>query len=434
MMKKFYVILVVLAMVCISSIALAADVAVGGSVSIRSRNFDTLSLDKNVKTSNQIDTQERVMVNVDAKSGDIKAKISIWNDFDTWGKAGSGIVGNTFETSQGLTSTPVGTAGNYNKNTIAIRESWILFPVVNTGFFVKVGHQLLQLGNGLFFRSQHFGSDAWVIFRDDGPNHLGFVNVKFIEGNTSRSDDVDAYVLVDTYKISDAAKVGIDITAANDRKNALGLAGGTNETQAQNIGVNFAGKLGPVNLKAQFDQQMGKAKQANLGGSGADANFKGNEIWVRGDMALDPVAINFTAAMGSGPKVNQKDYNQFITFLDIDPHYTFLHEYKLAGACGAINQGFCNTTALNVGAKFAATKNLSIGADVWYLQATEKVANKKTVGGATTSDLGTEVDVKISWKLGDSLVWNWDLGYLAPGDGLGKDAATGIQGILAYTF
>jgi len=261
MMKKFYVILVVLAMVCISSIALAADVAVGGSVSIRSRNFDTLSLDKNVKTSNQIDTQERVMVNVDAKSGDIKAKISIWNDFDTWGKAGSGIVGNTFETSQGLTSTPVGTAGNYNKNTIAIRESWILFPVVNTGFFVKVGHQLLQLGNGLFFRSQHFGSDAWVIFRDDGPNHLGFVNVKFIEGNTSRSDDVDAYVLVDTYKISDAAKVGIDITAANDRKNALGLAGGTNETQAQNIGVNFAGKLGPVNLKAQFDQQMGKAKQ-----------------------------------------------------------------------------------------------------------------------------------------------------------------------------
>ena len=434
MMKKFYVTLAVLAMVCISSIALAADVTVGGSVSIRSRNFDSLTLDKNAdsSTANQIDTQERVILNVDAKSGDIKARISIWNDFETLGR---------FETRQGIvsaqTSSASGSTHTYNSNTIGIREGWLLFPVANTGFFVKAGHQLLQLGNGLFFRSQHFGSDAWVIFRDDGPNHFGFVDVKISEGATSQSDDVDAYAIIDTFKISDAAKVGIDITMANDRKNALGLAGGTNETQAQNIGVNFAGKLGPVNLKAQFDQQMGKAKNRNLAGAGTgDANFKGNEIWVRGDMAMDPVAINFTAAMGSGPKVNQKDYNQFITFLDIDPHYTFLHEYKLAGACGGLNQGFCNTTALNVGAKFAATKNLSIGADLWYLKATEKVASKKTgaVAGATSSDLGTEFDVKISWKLGDSLVWNWDLGYLAPGDGLGNDAATGIQGILAYTF
>jgi hypothetical protein len=432
MMKKFYVLLVVLAMVCISSIALAADVTVGGTVQIRSRNFDTLTLDKNVKTSNQIDTQERVMVNVDAKSGDIKARISLWNDFETLGR---------FERTQGIvsasTSSVAGHQHTYNSNTIGIREGWLMFPVANTGFVIKAGHQLLQLGNGLFFRSQHFGSDAWVLFRDDGPNHLGFVNVKIAEGATSQSDDVDAYALVDTFKISDAMKVGIDITAANDRRNALGLAGGTNETQAQNIGLNFAGKLGPVNLKAQGDWQMGKAKSRNLAGAGSgDASFKGSEYWVRGDVAMDPVAINFTAAMGSGPKVGQKDYNQFITFLDIDPHYTFLHEYKLAGACGGLNQGFCNTTAANVGAKFAATKNLSIGADLWYLKATEKVASKKTgaVAGATSDDLGIEFDVKISWKLGDSLVWNWDLGYLAPGDALGNDAATGIQGILAYTF
>jgi hypothetical protein len=334
------------------------------------------------------------------------------------------------------TSSASGSTHTYNSNTIGIREAWLLFPVADTGFSIKGGHQLLQLGNGLFFRSQHFGSDAWVLFRDDGPNHLGLVDVKVAEGATNKSDDVDGYAFIDTFKFSDAAKVGFDFTAVNDRKNALGFSGGTNETQAQNIGLNFAGKVGPVNLKAQADFQMGKAKQANLNGSGADANFKGTELWVRGDVTMDPVAVNFTLAQGSGPKVNQKDYNQFVTFLDIDPHYTFLYEYKIAGACGLKNQGFCNTTALNAGAKFAATKNLSIGADLWILQATEKVASKKTgaAAGATSSDLGMELDVKISWKLGDSLVWNWDLGYLAPGDGLGNDAAMGAQGILAYTF
>jgi hypothetical protein len=431
MMKKFYVLLVVLAMVCISSVALAADVSVGGTVQLRSRDFDSLTYLKtdNSSAANQIDTQERIMVDVNAKSGDIKAKISIWNDFDTWGR---------FETTQGSvatasTSSVAGHQHTYNNNTIGIREGWILFPVADTGFFIKGGHQLLQLGNGLFFRSQHFGSDAWVAFRDDGPNHLGFVNVKISEGVTNAADDVDAYVIVDTFKISEAAKVGIDITMANDRKNTLKFAGGTNETQAQNIGVNYAGKLGPVSLKAQIDAQMGKAK---FDAPATNKKLKGNEIWVRGDVAMDPVAVNFTVARGSGPKANQTDYNQFVTFLDIDPHYTFIHEYKANGACGAKNQGFCNTTALNAGAKFAATKNLSIGADLWFLQATEKVASKKTgaAAGATTNDLGTEIDVKISWKLGESLVWNWDLGYLMPGDGLGNDEASGIQGILAYTF
>ena len=45
-MKKFYVLLVVIAMVFVSSIALAMDVTVGGSVQIRSRNFRDMSFDK----------------------------------------------------------------------------------------------------------------------------------------------------------------------------------------------------------------------------------------------------------------------------------------------------------------------------------------------------------------------------------------------------
>ena len=34
----------------------------------------------------------------------------------------------------------------------------------------------------------------------------------------------------------------------------------------------------------------------------------------------------------------------------------------------------------------------------------------------------------------DNLSWNWELGYFMPGDGMGADNATGIQGILSYKF
>ena len=190
--------------------------------------------------------------------------------------------------------------------------------------------------------------------------------------------------------------------------------------------MNFNGKTGPVNLKAEVDLQAGKAK-------GNDAKFSGNQVVVQGTMPIDPVTLNFTVARGSGDKIGSTNYDGYKTFLDIDPHYTFLYEYKIATAAGAKNTGFANTTALNVGATFAATKSLNIGANLWYLMATEKILNKKT-GSGTTNNVGTELDVNVAWQLYQNVSWNWDLGYFDPGDGMGKDAATGIQGVLAFKF
>ncbi len=290
---------------------------------------------------------------------------------------------------------------------------------------VTAGHQLLALGNEWFLRNKHFGSDAWVIANVTGANTAAFVDIKVAEGLVGRSDDVDAYALLDVFKLNDDNMIGINLT--NVRL-------GTSDNALQNIELHYAGKLAMINLKAQGDMQMGTAK-ASATGAAADQKYKGAQAIIQGNVALDPVTINFLLGWGTGPKPNQTDINQYINFLDIDPHYTFLYEYKIAGACGARNQGFCNTTAASVGAAFAATKSLTIGADYYFLQATEKVSNKKSgIAGETTNDLGQEVDVIVNWKLYDNLTWNWTLGYLTPGDGLGKDAAMGVQGILAFKF
>lgn len=426
MMKKFYVMLAVVALVFVNSMVFAAaEVTVGGSVDVRSRDFQNLDLNKNVGDG-EVDTQERVRLDVNAKAGDVKGKVTIENDWDSWGR---------FESVQGVSSVTTGTAVSSTKSSrLGLREAWILFPVPSTPIYVKGGHMLLQLGQGWWFRSMKYGSDAWVAFTDIDALHLGFVNVKVSEGLTSQSDDIDAYVLLATMKASDTMKFGVDVTYANDRRNSLGFGtpGATDpagQTQAYNIGLNFDGKAGPVGLKAEADVQTGKAK-------GNDAKFKGNQVVIQGNVPMDPVTINFTAARGSGRKTTDTDYKEIVNFLDADQHYTLLYEYKIKGACGGLHQGFCNTTALSGGAMFSATKDLSVGGDLWFLQATEKVTN----GVLEDSDkLGMEVDVKVNWNLYDNLSWNWTLGYFKPGDALKTaagttDASTGVQGVLSMKF
>jgi hypothetical protein len=402
-----------------------SDLMLDGSVDTRSRMFDTLSFDKNDGSKDQVDTQTRVRLGVSMTLGDVKGRIQFENDWDTWGR---------FETPQGqstvataVTNTATGAVSTTKAGKIAVREAWVNFNLPGTPVGIKAGHQFLQLAHGWFFRSMKYGSDAWVVYTDIDALHLGLVNVKVSEGATAKTDDIDAYALLGVLKLNDSMKAGLDLTMLNDRVDTLGF-GGT-QTELQNLGLNFTGMAGPVNLKAELDIQMGKV----TGAGGADPKFKGNQVVVQGALPVNPLAVSFTVARGSGPKTSSTDFDQFVNFLDADPHYTLLYEYKIAGACGSINQGFCNTTALNVGATYAVTKKLKIGADLWMLQATEKVADA-TGGSGTTSELGNELDVKVNWMIADNLSWNWTLGYLDPGKGLGKDPATGVQGVLSAKF
>ena len=65
-----------------------------------------------------------------------------------------------------------------------------------------------------------------------------------------------------------------------------------------------------------------------------NAKFKGNQVVLQGAIDVAPVTVNVTVARGTGEKLDQTDVNQFVNFLDVDPHYTFLYEYKIKAASG----------------------------------------------------------------------------------------------------
>ncbi len=431
-MKKFFVLLVVVAMTCFSAVAFATDLTVGGSVEIRSRNFTGLTLDKSNNAFDAKDTQSRIRLDVNVMASDVKGKIELESDFDTTGSHDWG-------TSNGGPQAPGST---YNTGNTGFREAWINFNLPGIPVNVKVGHQLLQLGNGWFFRSGYFGSDAWVVSNQTGNNTTAFLDVKMNEGFIQRSDDADAYVLLDVLKLNETMTIGVNLTVLNDRSDILTFGSTTvpampsgKQTLFENLGLTLNGKFGPVALKAEIDVQDGKAK-------GNDRKLKGNQAVLQGNVAMDLLAINFTVARGSGDKVGGKDYDGYKNLLDIDQHYTLLYEYKINTAAGAKNTGFANTTAVSAGVSAVVLKSLTVGADLWFLMATEKTNVAMTGGpaGSTSDKIGTELDATVNWKLYDNLSWNWTLGYFKPGaaykdgNGKGTDAATGVQGILAFRF
>ncbi len=473
-MKKFVVLLVVVAISCLSSAAFAADIAVSGSIDIRSRDFvNTSALPSDVSDNGTgRDTQERVRLNIDAKTGDVKGRISIENDWDSWGR---------LERKQADASTATGEmAGGINASILDLREAWINFNLPGLPVNVNVGHQLLQLGNAWFFRDMKYGSDAWVVANVTGANTAAFVDIKVSEGSAGAADDLDAYAFLDVFKLSDTMMVGADLTYVKDRKAALdnapflldraGLGGAMSKINLYNLGVNFNATMGGMNLKLEADKQFGKAElfpgvATGDGVLASNPKFKGYQVVLQGNMAMDPLSINFTAARGTGLKSDfgtngNLDVNQLVTIMDADQHYTLLYEYKVRTAAlnipsssasnDNLHTGFANTTALNVGAKFAAAKSLTIGADLWWLQATEPVAinggtDPLTGLDATSRKLGYEVDLAINWQMYDALSWNWQFGYFKPGaaydsnDALtgaltSADKVLGAQGVLSYKF
>jgi len=463
-MKKFVVLFIVLALTCISTSAFATHeeettmpgivksepgvtsgvaMTFSGTIDVRERFYN---LDDVARTTN---TQERVRFNVDAKVGDyLNGRITIENDWDTFGKE---------EQPQGSNATsPSWNGATAAAGHLDLREAWMNFMIPGVPVGVKVGHQLLQLGNGWFFRSMKYGSDAWVVYNGSGNNTLALYDVRVAENVAVQPDqDIDFYGILDAYKLADGI-VSVDLTWAAAPSSGgpfttiFGNAG--SKVNLYNLGISYAAKTGPVHLKIEGDYQTGSAENSTVGAGTGDSKFKGYQVVLQGNVPMEALDVNFGAMYGSGLKQldgdTTKDVNQMITVMDNDQHYTLIYEYLeptgalntvgVAGPNGSLHTGFANTEALNLGVMFHAGKKLDVGLDYWYLQAPEKVA---IMGNASTSsNLGNEVDFKLNWKLYDNLSWNWQVGWFKHGDAYklanGTDAndSTAVLGMLSFKF
>lgn len=302
------------------------------------------------------------------------------------------------------------------------RQAWVQYTgsgLLGVPAGLKAGHMLLTLGEKQFLNHERFGDDAILLTVEPTKELLiGLLTAKLAEGSNNISgDDIDAYVLLGTYKINKDNTVGLNYTLIHSD---AGAATPTYDSlNLQNLGLHANGVVSGVKYAAEVDFQFGKVDGL---ATAADTKFGGYGILAKLGYKVDPVNLRASFAMGSGDDTSDDKNKEFQALVGTDyatvarfPHYTQLYERAITTA--ADNQtvtsaqrttGIANTTYYNVGLDVDPVKDLSLSLDGYILRAT------KAASGVSKS-VGSEVDLTASYKIAKNLSYFVQAGIFTPG-------------------
>jgi len=320
------------------------------------------------------------------------------------------------------------------------RQAWLQYTgsgLLGVPAGLKVGHQLLTLGEKQFYNMERFGTDAIVLFAQPVPElHMAGLIAKQVEGSPALSgDDLDAYAIIGTYKLDKDNTLGLFVAYA-DCDNVRSVFSDWDDEdglQLWNVGLHANGKLmGALTYAAEVDWQFGEMEETDPAED--DHSFKGWAVMAKLGYAIPnaPLTIRASGAMGSGqddsedvkefqyigPADSESKYARFV-------HYTQIYERSVATASFAQlitgeepnrNTGIANTTYLNLGLDFMPMKDLSLSLDGFWLQATETDAWEDEVGHSVDDSLGWEIDFKGSYKITKNLTYFVEAGWFDAGD------------------
>jgi hypothetical protein len=325
---------------------------------------------------------------------------------------------------------------------------------VRLGMDVKVGHMPLALGNKIFFNHTKFGDDAIVVYADPNKKvHIAALTIKLFEGDANVYDDADAYVALVKADLGNA-KIGGDITYLTDESpETAGVAaplpipaGALERINLYNIGVQAEFNAGPVVIWVDGNYQSGTAEDNEDDATLTDdIDIAAHSLVVGAKMKAGAVNIALDGGYATGQDLDEdEDLNLFLTSLGAHgnaPLYTYVYDYRIAGASGVGQAGLSNTTYIAGRVSGKATKTISWKAQVVWLKATEEILNDQ---GDETDEIGTEIDGKIVFQLAKGLKYWIEGGYLSPGavydyvddagDDTDADAAYAIRNGIALNF
>jgi len=346
--------------------------------------------------------------------------------------------------------------GEYSYNAkppadLLFRQLWIQYTgsgLLGIPSGMKVGHQLLTLGEKQFLNHERFGDDAIVLFIQPTKElFLAALTGKLAEGSLySGPDDLDIYTILGTYKLDKDNTLGINYSYIGDSYIDLKLS---------NLGVHANGLIaGALTYAAEFDWQFGNTRLSH-DDSTDKYNFKGYGFMAKAGYKIDPVNLRASFAWGSGDSdgLHDKDIDEFQVTMDSDNqypetrfvHYTQIYERTVStSALGQIlgqgvvrGTGIANTVYYNLGVDLMAMKDLGLSLDGFLLRA----AKTLTDGGQNKS-IGVEVDFKGSYKLAKNLTYFVEAGFFDPGkyystgiyDGMDKETVTQLIHGLNLSF
>lgn len=420
-MKKYLA--VFLAVLFILSFAVAAfaqdkpEVTLGGELRARGWYLDNVdSVYLPVKTDSQAWYDYRVRLNVAAKVTD---NTSAFVQLETATES-SGVTKNNSDWYQWETWNTKPPAN------MTLRQAYITHKgsgLLGVPVGIKVGHMLLAVGEKQFLDHTKYGDDAILVWTDPTKDlHIGLAIAKAVEKDpANHGDDIDAYILLGTYKLDKDNTIGLNYTWIKSDDKTPQTISGADSFSFQNLGLHANGNIAGLVYAAEVATQFGKIGMV----SEDDTKFKGYGIMAKLGYKLDPVNLRASFAFGSGDSDPDDDENnEFQTTLGRDVHYTFNYEYTVRTAVPALasngsqgqvitglkrNTGIANTTYYNLGVDYSPVKDLSLMLDGFIIRAT------KVFDSEQSKNVGSEVDLGITYKIDKNLTYSVTAGVFWPG-------------------
>ncbi|MGC2424097.1 MAG: hypothetical protein WA666_07085 [Nitrospirota bacterium] len=464
-MKKLVLALAIGAMIMGFASMAAAEVTVGGSAEIRYdlwKNLDLNTGASNSQTTNFFD--ERVMVNVDAKIAEgLEGFVEFDTDNQNWGQTTS-----PFNIPTYLNHEFGSSAGGVHGNVVDVRQAWINAMVPGIPVGVKIGHQPLALGHGIWLDTHRYGSDAILVYSkptpalliaaayvqmsQNGPTNLTNMNnsafgritpgipgiiptVDLSKDTTAAHSGVNAYAALANFTWMENNTIGFNGTYVRDNGSLSPIFGDDHRIWATNAAIVADGTIAALSYRGELDWLH--VDTENVFGTKSYI-VNGYAGMLGADMKLMNVAtVGAEVAYGSGNSSNepqifynpgatttggsrQQDHAYYTPYNNTSYNYAFLYNDKIGqgplGSGGGYGFGdgyggfgLANTGYAKISAGFTPTDKLKIGVSGLYLWASEAMLPGQS------RDLGWEVDGNVGYKLYENLSLDLTGGVFDPG-------------------
>lgn len=309
---------------------------------------------------------------------------------------------------------------------LEIKNSYANFNLSSFNFLV--GTQPRTVARGFIFDDDFTGAVA--TYKGEGFS-LPIIWMKAYEGGMGKDandQDVDYYGLKPTFNLSDTMALTPFLLHVTSKD---GSAWGST-TANEKIGVSFLGfdldmSLDTVSLWFTGIYESGEVDM--VGGGSVDVAASLIALGATYDM--DSLDIHGQLFSASGDdNWTDNDAEAFYVPKGQSYYWAEIMGYGIFDSqvsSGSPADQISNILAINIGIGYNVSDNLSIKADLWNATLAEENA-------AGDDDLGTEIDLKLTYKLMDNMKIEVIAAHLSAGDATGKEDPFEFGTRLSFSF
>lgn len=303
-----------------------------------------------------------------------------------------------------------GDIGTDGKGTIEFKHSYADFTLAPVN--VKVGLQPWVLGRGFLFDDD--GAGLTIKYAKDNLD-VSFVWLKAYEGGYGKDandKDVDLYVLAPIIKMDKITLSPYVVWETSEDISGWLPALGAEKTNVYYLGADVDAALGKANVWFTGIYEFGSADPV---GGGDSIDVSAWLVALGADAEVGPASVRgqFIYVTGEDLKDTSTDITAFTVMAGQSYDWAVImggngifDNQNSAGSCGPTPS---NLMALNVGATMKPMDKLAVALDLWYATLVEDNA-------AGDTDLGTEVDLTITYNLIENMDLDVVGAYLFAGD------------------